>query len=99
MSSELIGIGIFLGIWLGIIGAFLLIKIKNNKQRKKLLKEIEKKRLKLTINGKSLESIEKEMEEKKEEKVEKKKPKVRVRKMKKEKKVKKKLKKKGSKKK
>ncbi len=88
MSSELIGIGIFVGIWSGIGFALLSIKIKNSSQKRKLLKEIREKRLKFTLNGKPVDSIEKE-------KVVEKKPKVRVKK----KKIKKKLKKKGSKKK
>lgn len=93
MSLELIAVGIFVGTWLGIGFAFLLMKIKNNSHKRKLLKEIREKRLKFTLNGKPLDSIEKE-------KVGEKKPKVRVKKKKvKKKKIKKKLKKRGSKKK
>ncbi len=89
MNPALIGIGIFLGIIVGVGGAFLLILIKNNALKKSALKKIEKQDLKFNTNEKSVDffgNVKKEAgkDKKKEDvveekKVEKKKSKKKVR--------------------
>ena len=51
MNPELIWMGIFLGIVIGVGGAFLLVLLKNKKQKKNLINNITKQDLKSGGNG------------------------------------------------
>ncbi len=69
MGSELVGMGIFFGIIIGIGGAFLLILIKNKLQKKDVLRKIREQDTKLGANKVPLDFYrepKKEIEKKKE---------------------------------